>query len=140
MRELARCDDVEVPVAVEIADGDVFGRPGFGPFRQRNGLPAIGIGAAERDADVAFRRAVILVVGLVDGYDVEKPVAVDIGEHEPVAAAELDAARCLVVDDVLAPGDVGPVRGTRARRPLREILGVGGGGRADAQRCADCEA
>ena len=116
MRQLARGDDVQVAIAVQIADRDVFGRARFLTLGQRHQLPSIRIGAAEGDTDVAFGHAIVLIVRLVHGDDVQVAVPVEIGHDQPVAAAQLDSADSLVIDQVLAPGDVGAVRGPCLRR------------------------
>ena len=88
MRELAGRNDVREPVAVDVADRDVLCGTGFGAVGQRRERPSIGIRAAERDADMSFGRAIVLIVRLVNRDDVDEPVAVEIRGRKTVAAAQ----------------------------------------------------
>ena len=113
VRELARGDDIEPAVAVQVRDRDVFGRTRLGAFDERDGIPDGGISRAECHAHVPFRRAVVLIVRLVRRDDVEMAVSVEVGHDETVAAAQRDTGRHLVVDQVLAPRDICAAGGAR---------------------------
>ena len=134
VRELARDDDVRKAVAVDVADRDVFGRTCLGPFREGHERPDGRVGAAEGDADVPFGRAVVDVVGLVHGNDVREAVAVEIGDDEAVAAAQRHAREELVVDAMLAPGDVPAVGRERRRRLSAQTPARSAGRHCDRRR------
>ena len=68
--------------------------------------------------------------------DVFEPIAIEIREREPIAAAQLDACELWIVDDVLQPADVAAVQ--RARLCRRGGDGQAAEGhRALCRRCRE---
>ena len=116
---LAGHDGIGKPVAVQVADRDVLGRPGFGAFGQGKPKPLVGVFETERHAH--------MVTVFVDGDDVDMAVLVEVRGLQTISAAQADAAApALVVDGVFTPRDIWPIGQLSARHAPGNCLGSAG--------------
>jgi hypothetical protein len=107
--QFACANNVEISVTIDIRDGHILGGGSILAARESHKNPPVPVAGTECDADIAVKRAIVLSIRFVNGNDIEIAVFVEIRHLESISAANGNATRGFIVDDVFPPGNELPI-------------------------------